>query len=531
MSVYEKKSGNKSTGVTYLSCNIVVNYCIALVFCLFIALPTNISAAAQNSPGNVFIAGMEKHFDTLSEALKMAKDGDTIKLVGGIHRGNFVIDRNITLFGIDDRGILPVLDGGGRGTVVTIAADNVVIENLEIRNSGGKSTLKTIWGNAGVLVDANHVTLRRLKIVNNDWGIVMRGGKGSLVEASHIEDNTRDGIKVMGGSGHRIYDNVVNHNEVGIGIGAFYGDYRERIIPKTAAEGQQARSMYENAVPSYNIMVEENDLRGNKHFGIHVGWFTEGASLVRNHIYRTGREPAIDMVARFATMEKLYGKKTANYIVEKLGTGILFVCFTKNNIVDANHLHDNTAFGIGLDLAFHNRITENLVEHNKVGISLSNSSNKNQLIRNTVTANIEYGIRIVTPSDMARVGGNLLTLNDLSENGVNAYDSPGRTLSKKELSRALSIVPRKVTKMTLKQYDKYRRQTQSYIEGYREPFNYWDDGNFGNHYDDFDETAEGFVDKNNDGIGEKAHLIPGGSAIDHFPLSADQGRKALRLKP
>lgn len=531
MSAYENRSGNKSNWIGYLSCKTTTSYFIALAFCLCIALPTNISAAAKNSPGNVFITGTEKRFDTLSEALHSAKDGDTLKLTGSTYKGNFVIDRNITIIGIGDNDVMPVLDGGGRGTVVTITADNVVIENLEIINSGGKSTLNTIWGNAGVLVDANHVTLRRLKIVSNDWGIVMRGGKGSLVEASLIEDNVRDGIKVMGGNGHRVRDNVLNHNERGISIDALFGDYRERIIPKTAAEGQQARSMYDNALPSRDITVEENELRGNRHFGIHVGWWTEESSLLRNHIYKTGREPAIDMAALFASMEKLYGKKSANDVIEMFGTGIMFVCWSQKNIVDANDIYDNKAFGIGLDLTFRNRVTKNRVECNKVGISLSHSSNKNQLMRNTVTANIEYGIRIETLSYMARVGGNLITFNDLSENGVNAYDSPGRILPKEELSRALSIPPRKVLKMTDKQYDKYRRQMQSFIEGYREPLNYWDDGKFGNHYDNFDETDEGFVDKNNDGIGEKAYAIPGGTAVDHFPLNADRVRKDLGTKP
>lgn len=44
----------------------------------------------------------------------------------------------------------------------------------------------------------------------------------------------------------------------------------------------------------------------------------------------------------------------------------------------------------------------------------------------------------------------------------------------------------------------------------------------GNHYDDFDEPAEGFRDGDGDGVGVLAHPIPGGGMIDHFPLLAER---------
>jgi hypothetical protein len=49
--------------------------------------------------------------------------------------------------------------------------------------------------------------------------------------------------------------------------------------------------------------------------------------------------------------------------------------------------------------------------------------------------------------------------------------------------------------------------------------NRWDDGLQGNHHSDFDEESEGFLDADADGIGDGARPIPGGRAVDHFPLS------------
>ena len=52
--------------------------------------------------------------------------------------------------------------------------------------------------------------------------------------------------------------------------------------------------------------------------------------------------------------------------------------------------------------------------------------------------------------------------------------------------------------------------------------NRWDDGTYGNRYEDFDEVAEGFRDRDQDGIGEAAHKIPGGSSVDRHPLSEER---------
>ena len=56
--------------------------------------------------------------------------------------------------------------------------------------------------------------------------------------------------------------------------------------------------------------------------------------------------------------------------------------------------------------------------------------------------------------------------------------------------------------------------------------NHWDDDVRGNHYSDFDEPSEGFADKDGNGIGELGHAIPGGNAVDRYPLAtgADVGR-------
>ena len=59
--------------------------------------------------------------------------GDTVVLVPGLYHGPIVIERPVTLEG-EPPGA--VVDGGGQGNVITVAAPDVVIRGLTIRNSG-----------------------------------------------------------------------------------------------------------------------------------------------------------------------------------------------------------------------------------------------------------------------------------------------------------------------------------------------------------------------------------------------------------
>jgi parallel beta-helix repeat protein len=49
--------------------------------------------------------------------------------------------------------------------------------------------------------------------------------------------------------------------------------------------------------------------------------------------------------------------------------------------------------------------------------------------------------------------------------------------------------------------------------------NFWDDGTVGNRYGDFDDTAEGCIDADGDGLCDSGREIPGGSNQDRFPLT------------
>jgi len=194
--------------------------------------------------------------------------------------------------------------------------------------------------------------------------------------------------------------------------------------------------------------------------------------------------------------------------------GILINCGPRDNVIQRNKLSANQKTGIMVIAgSFANRFLDNDVAGSATGIGVY-AANANEFASNRVTGSASYGIRLdnLDPlsGDGAKLPGfpggshpvsaqNLLHHNNLSSNRINAFDRSGKAW---EPPGAAAMPPQVLEDM---------RKALS-------P-NLWDNGHNGNHYDDFDEVREGFVDQNSDGIGEAPHKISGGVAIDHFPLS------------
>ena|SRR5690625_3130424 len=105
--------------------------------------------------------------DHLQQILDSAKDNDEITLEPGIYEGNIVINSSIKLIGKSGA----TVKGTTQGDVITVNADEVTIENLQIESGGSQ--------NAGI-----HLKSNRNKIVNNRLydvfhGIVVRDGYGN----------------------------------------------------------------------------------------------------------------------------------------------------------------------------------------------------------------------------------------------------------------------------------------------------------------------------------------------------------------
>jgi nitrous oxidase accessory protein len=175
--------------------------------CLLSLLATILVApAVAQTDGRIVTPQGE--YDSLNEALAEARDGDRVEIYGGIHRGPIVVDRPLILVGHD----WPVIDGAGQGTVLKLAAPNITLRGLVIRDSGSSLDQE----NSGIAVEAQGAVLENLRLEETLFGIYLREADGGIIRNNviHSKDlpvpRRGDPIRVWYSDDVLIENNIVN---------------------------------------------------------------------------------------------------------------------------------------------------------------------------------------------------------------------------------------------------------------------------------------------------------------------------------
>ena len=181
---------------------------LAAARALFLALVLAVPAAAAEvavAPGG------------LAAALAGAPPGAVLRLAPGLHAGPVILDRPVTLYG--ETGA--VIDGGGSGSVITIAAPGVTIRGLTVQGSGGDgsaldSGIRVLKGGRGARVEGN-------RLVGNLHGIDVHGAIDTVVRGNVIEGrqdgpvNSRgNGVYVWNAPGTLVEGNDIRWGRDGI---------------------------------------------------------------------------------------------------------------------------------------------------------------------------------------------------------------------------------------------------------------------------------------------------------------------------
>lgn len=160
--------------------------------------------------------GEGKAFSSINAALHKAKAKDEILIYGKkIYKERLVIQKPITLKGVGT----PIIDGGQRGDVIKVNADNVTIEGLQIQNSARSSQVDY----CGVHVkDAQFVTVRNCVFRKNQFSVMFQNCKNGLIANNNISSNITYN-PIMGNAVHcwksdnmHITSNNIGHNRDGI---------------------------------------------------------------------------------------------------------------------------------------------------------------------------------------------------------------------------------------------------------------------------------------------------------------------------
>ncbi|MFO0891225.1 MAG: nitrous oxide reductase family maturation protein NosD [Isosphaeraceae bacterium] len=282
---------------------------------------------------------------TIQEALEAASPGDEIRVLGGVHRGPIVVRKSIRLVG-EDR---PVLDGGGKGTVVRLEAPRCELRGFIIRSSG--ATLER--EDMGVLAAAADITVADNDIEDVLFGISVKQAARCVVRGNRL---------------------------------------RGKDLP-IARRGDLIKLWY-----SEDVTIEDNTTRGGRDV---VLWYSRNLTIRGNRV-RDGRYGLHFMYCNDAVV--------AGNDLRDNSVGA-FLMYSRRLRLERNWISSNcgpSGYGIGLKDMDDAVITHNVLVGNKVGAFLEHAHGR---VEHNYVGDNDRGLVLFPTATGNRFAGNSLVEN------------------------------------------------------------------------------------------------------------------------
>lgn len=316
----------------------------------------------------------------LARLIEEAPAGATIVVPAGSYRVHLVIDRPLTLVADGD----VMLDGGGRGTVLTIGAPDVTVRGFRVAHTGGQVE----EGAAIKAVDADRVTIEGNRIEDAFTGIAVNGGSAVRVVGNELVGSGQ----VVSDAAHVTTSNVAPASE-------------DPHAEHAAGGGPGGQG---DGIALWNVrgaLVRDNVIREVRD-GVYLNYADE-VLVDGNRIQRS----------RYA-IHAMYGTAVTAFGNEIRGnlSGLVFmntsgVLAGRNVIVDARS--SGTGFGVVLKDVTTLRLAENLIARNRVGLQAEGTVNRldaeASVVSNRFAAN-DIGVALMPSADLV-FGGNVFDAN------------------------------------------------------------------------------------------------------------------------
>jgi nitrous oxidase accessory protein len=304
--------------------------------------------------------------------LARTPDGGTIVVPAGLYRGPITIDRPVRLHA--QRGAH--LRGDGHTHTVAILANDVTLEGFEISGSG----LDLGKDHAAV-----HVTGARASILGNDIHDALHGVYVRQADGARIEGNTIVGSRTviqpvdpLAAAGTpaegELCEVGLNQNRRGNGIHIWNssGHFVARNTIRDTRDG-----VYFSFVDRSD--VRENDIEGVR-YGLHYMYSDE--NRFEGNVFRNNAAGAAIMSSKDVVLRG--NQFLANQSHRSYGVLLQTV---DNSTLDGNRVSGNT-IGVFFESGHGNRVVNNQIDRNHIGIHISDSSDGNAFAGNRFVGNL-----------------------------------------------------------------------------------------------------------------------------------------------
>lgn len=378
-------------------------------------------------------------FHTIQDAINSPQvmHGDTIYVYSGTYDENVVVNKTVSLIGENMKTTL--IDGKGTDAVISVVANNVVIDGFNIRNGGGfgiggihvnkfnHTVIRNnyislnIWSGVSLIESfnntlmGNHIidnslgvelyfsynnTIIENNLVQNGIGVDIPPGDGvrlyesfnNTIFRNKIADNTLWGIELLRSSNNTISKNVVTNNKDGI---RFLCSDNNKLIENNITNNRRGVFVYRS---SYN-KLSNNHISGNTYnFGVSGQFLNEFIQDIDTsntvdskpiYYWINQQNKTVPADAGYVALVNSNNITVKKLNLKNNGQGLL-LAYTENTLITGNYITENQE-GIGLTVSCRNVIFGNNITENDGGIELFLQSNNNSIYGNNILSN-RYGV-------------------------------------------------------------------------------------------------------------------------------------------
>jgi len=238
------------------------------VLLLFITL-------AHCTAGKTILVGATQSVTNIKQAIALANPTDTILITSGIYReGNIDLQKSITLIGEG----FPVLDGENKYEILTIHANDVVVQGLKFINSG----VASMHDLAGVkIIESSNVWIHNNRFENNFFGIYLSNSSKCKVDYNELQATAIEEHQI--GNGIHMWKcntMIVDQNKIkGHRDGVYFEFVTHSLITNNYSEDNKRYGLH-------FMFSHHNEYRNNTFINNGAGvavMYTKGVKMINNH--------------------------------------------------------------------------------------------------------------------------------------------------------------------------------------------------------------------------------------------------------
>ncbi|MEM0492776.1 MAG: PKD domain-containing protein [Candidatus Thermoplasmatota archaeon] len=216
---------------------------VILVIILTISIPPvmfdRVDAAGRgiyvsvSYPYNTGDGSADKPYRSIQYAIDKANDGDTIYIFDGLYNETLVINKRVSIVGIDRKNVTIQKIGGQPRYLIEVKSDYVTIEDVTLFNSPDGSVRVAL-----IYVTSDFITLQGVNVTNSTtWGVYLDKSSGHTIgnslfyntkgvyayysdnnvfSGNYFEKNTEAGVKLVRSNNNIFYNNTFNNTQYGV---------------------------------------------------------------------------------------------------------------------------------------------------------------------------------------------------------------------------------------------------------------------------------------------------------------------------